>query len=92
MGPICSRAADAGPFLPGWCFQVYFGHYQQGSRIVPSILADLRCQAAHFRLSGPDLSVRIARSVLARMRRYGPAGPGIHVTLPGGVAVQLRTS
>src|SRR6266702_8324502 len=33
-----------------------------------------------------------ACSVLARMRRYGPAGAGIHVTLPRGVAVQLRMS
>jgi hypothetical protein len=44
------------------------------------------------RLSGLDLSVRIARSVLARMRRYGPAGAGTHVTSPRAVAVQLRMS
>src|ERR1039457_1648476 len=35
---------------------------------------------------------RIARSVLARTRRYGPAAPGTHVTLAREVVVQLRTS
>jgi len=42
--------------------------------------------AVHFRPSGLDPYGPRARSVLARMRRYRPAGPGIHVTLPRGVA------
>ncbi len=41
-----------GSFL---CFQVHFGHYQQGSPIVPGILADSGAVAVHFRLSGLDL-------------------------------------
>ncbi len=41
--------------LHGLCFQVHFGHYQQGSPIVPSILADSGAVAVHFRLSGLDL-------------------------------------
>jgi len=56
--------------LLGLCFQVHFGHYQQGSRIVPSILADPRC---HRRPLPAQWSRPIwfdACSVLARMRRY----------------------
>jgi hypothetical protein len=80
------------PLLPGLGFQVHFGRYQRGSRIALSVLADL---GRVLRLIPLQWSRPIrfgACSVLARMRRYRPAEPGIHVTSPRGVAVRLRMS
>jgi len=45
--------------LLGLCFQVHFGHYQQGSPIVPGILADSGAVAVDFDHSTPSGSSRL---------------------------------
>ena len=55
----------------GPCLQVYFGHYQQGSRIVSSILADSGRQRRPLSAQWSRPMWFGACSVLARMRRYG---------------------
>ena len=89
-GPAAAHpaAASSWPLLPG-TFPALPAGITNRARHPGRLRAP---SPVHFRLSGLDLYVFSARSVLARMRRYGPAGAGTHVTLPREVAVQLRTS
>ena len=85
-------AADPRRLLLGSVSRYILGTTSRDHESCPASWPPPGAIAVHSRLSGLDLYSVGACSVLARMRRYGPAGPGIHVTLPRGVAVQLRMS
>lgn len=86
MHPTGPRPPVACPLLPGLGFQVHFGRYQRGSRIVLSVLADYGRALRPIQLQWSRPIRFGACSLLARMRRYGPAESGTHVTAPRGVA------